>query len=244
MLKKLTYLLLLLLIATFLVGFGKPKIGKPDVLKSNIKDITLKIGDINSKLSSLEGTELDGVAKEEITYKHTSKSKYDDFFKNSAICYGGLVVTNTMSDDGTMNLKKFARTRAAEEAGREDLDEIIGDTHPDSLSLAQSIAILEHDKKQGKLSKEELKYFVFMAANLILAQQSLEASVKSAPELIANGTELTKDVKSDFEAKDTPGITKGLNNSISQLNKVKDEAPAAVENLAILVKAFTMLAAK
>ena len=107
-----------------------------------------------------------------------------------------------------------------------------------------SIAILEHDKKQGKLSKEELKYFVFMAANLILAQQSLEASVKSAPELISNSSELTKNVKSDFKAKDTPGITKGLNNSISQLNKVKDEAPAAVENLAILVKAFTMLAAK
>lgn len=59
----------------------------------------MTIADINPKLKPIAGTPFDAVQKEGITYYVTGKPKYDEFFKGSAVTYGGLAVANVMVKD-------------------------------------------------------------------------------------------------------------------------------------------------
>ncbi len=78
------------------------------------QDRTLTMHDVSPDLANLIGnTDLDFVRAAEIKYGYVNKSNYDNFFRSSAIAYGGLVAGQGLVDDATMNIKASARSNSA-----------------------------------------------------------------------------------------------------------------------------------
>lgn len=65
--------------------------GLKDKLSPKVEKVKLTTGDIEPKLSSLNGTEFDPFKDKPVEYLKTGMPHYDDFFKKSAIAYGSLL---------------------------------------------------------------------------------------------------------------------------------------------------------
>ena len=73
------------------------------VTAGEAQDRVLTINDVSPELGRLiGGTPLDFVAAAGIEYGVTGNSEYDQFFRSSAIAYGGFVVGRGLADDGAV----------------------------------------------------------------------------------------------------------------------------------------------
>jgi len=208
----------------------------------------LTIADVEPKLAEVTKIDksLDPFAKEKVTYGVTRKADYDGFFKKSAITYGGLLVGQIATDDVTRNLQGFARSRFAKGALDDEMKAVVGDTPEDELTREQSFFIMEREKAKGNLTKDEIKYALKMLAYLGITQLLVKESVESSAKLIPEGEKLLRAAPDNFKSKNEllilPKVKDGLQQSISQLNRVKDEGAGVVEELVILTQAMKIMA--
>jgi hypothetical protein len=90
------------------------------------QDRLLTLHDVSPDLARLiGGTELDFVAKAKIGYGVTGKSQYDQFFRESAVSYGGMTVGRGLTYDATIKLKVRPQQGRRRRARRPD-QEITG----------------------------------------------------------------------------------------------------------------------
>lgn len=199
----------------------------------------LTIGDVNTNLKVVEATPLDAVKSQNITYATTGKGEYDEFFKKTAIAHGGFEVGKTMSEDANVNLKRFARSHWSKIAVGEDLKDLLKDATPDTISAEQAVAILQAKRKE--LTKDEVRYFEETARNLGTAGVTVDASIKTIPQLLSQANKLLGTATTDFALWESSGIANEIQDSVTKLKQIKDDAPALTKNIFALSNALTML---
>ena len=204
----------------------------------------LTLADIEPALAGTGIPEQIGFADKEsiVTYMKIGKSSYDDFFKTSAKLNGLSVLATVMTTTATGQLKKYAMSKAADEAMQDNIKEFVGDVPPEEWSTEQSLAVMRMAKEQDNISKDEEEYFVNTALSLGIVAASLIKGMGEVGDLIKDGKSLIKNItKAKLKWKQIKPTTKGLKGSIKNLKNFKTNAPVAAEEMAVLVKGFKML---
>jgi len=145
-----------------------------------------------------------------------------------------------MTTQTTEELKKYAISKVADETLSQSIKEIVGDTPPEKYSIEQSIAIIKLAQQQGKIKDDEKKYFATTAVSLGVGVYSLGKGISEVSGLISKGNELLQNVKS-IKKTLILGATKGLKSSLTNLQGVVENAPPTLEEMKVLLEAFTAL---
>ena len=204
----------------------------------------LTLADIEPALAGTGIAEQIGFADKEsiVTYMKIGKSSYDDFFKTSAKLNGLSVLATVMTTTATGQLKKYAMSKAADEAMQDNIKEFVGDVPPEEWSTEQSLAVMRMAKEQDNISKDEEEYFVNTALSLGIVAASLIKGMGEVGDLIKDGKSLIKNItKAKLKWKQINPAKKGLKGSIKNLKNFKTNTPEAAEEMAVLVKGFKML---
>ena len=203
----------------------------------------LTLSDISSDLGRLiGGTPLDFVARARITYGFTGKSNYDDFFRNSAIAYGGYFIGQKLSDNATSNLKRYARGKLAVAELQSEIHEITQGADTTEWTTEQSFAVLEAARKKDQLSAEEQQYMLATAANIAATIPVVSASVESSTRLTGDAPGLVNGARDAFGMMKAPGIARNVHQSGDRVKAIPTEGPKLVESLTVLSRGLSMLA--
>jgi len=202
----------------------------------------LTMQDVSPELARLiGGTELDFVAKERISYGVTGKSNYDQFFRESAISYGGMTMGRGLTDDATIKLKGYARTKVAIAELEAQITEITGGKPPEQWTTEESIAVLQAAKEKDRLSEEENGYFVSTAAHVAATIPVVHASIASSQQLLGQVAGLTGGAPAAFGLMRGPGVARNVQRSGDRLKTVPTEGAGLVESLTVLSRGLSML---
>ena len=202
----------------------------------------LTLMDVSPDLARLLGnTPLDFVAAAQITYGYTGQSNYDEFFRNSAISYGGFRVGQRLTDNATMNLKKYARSKAAVASLQEEITALTQGADTSRWTTEQSLAVLQAAKKKDELSAEERDYMLTMAVNLAATIPVVEASASSSTQLTGTAPGLISNARSAFGLVKAAGVARSVRQSADRLATIPTTAPRLVESMTVLTRGLAML---
>ena len=206
------------------------------------QDRVLTLNDVSPELGQLiGGTPLDFVAKEEIKYGVTGKSEYDEFFKSSAVAHGGFVVGSGLADDATMNLKKYARSKAAVAELQEEIAELTGGADTSEWTIEHSLAVLGAAEKKDQLSDEERAYMVTTAAHIAASLVVVTSAVSASKDLTEQAPGLVSGARSAFGMRGAAGASRNVQRSADRIKGIPTEGPALMESLVVLSKGLAML---
>ena len=203
----------------------------------------LTIADIEPKLAFIGGASIGFVDDSEdglVTYIQIGDAVYDEFFKSSAKVDGLVILSKGMATTATGQLKKFAMSKAADAAMKENITDLVGDTPPEQWTTEQSFAVMKMAKQQNKISSDEVKYFATTAGSIGIAIVSLGKGVKEAKDLIPKAQELLQNAKS-IKPTLILAATKGIKGSLSNLNNVVKNTPKMLEEMKVLLNGFKAL---
>jgi hypothetical protein len=202
----------------------------------------LTLQDVSPDLARLLGnTPLDFVAAARITYGHTGQSNYDDFFRNSAISYGGFHVGQRLTDNATLNLKKYARSKAAVASLQEEIATLTQGADTSQWTTEQSIAVLQAAKKKDQLTGEERSYMLATAVNLAATIPVVEASASSSTQLTSTAPGLISNARSAFGLVKAGGVARSVRQSADRLATIPTQAPKLVESMTVLTRGLAMI---
>ncbi|MEP7327264.1 MAG: hypothetical protein ABI836_15035 [Gemmatimonadota bacterium] len=206
------------------------------------QDRLLTLSDLSPDLARLiGGTPLDFVANARITYGVTGNSSYDDFFRNSAVSYGGFMVGRRLTNQATLNLKKYARSKVAVAEMKDQIAELTQGADTASWTTEQALAVLAAAKKRDQLSAEESAYMLSMAANLAAAIPMVEASVSSSTQLTSTAPAMVSGARSSFGVLKAGSIGHNVQQSADRLATIPTEGPKLVEAMLVLSKGLAMI---
>jgi len=203
----------------------------------------LTIADIEPKLAYIGGASIGFADDSEdglVTYIQIGDAGYDEFFKSAAKLDGLVILCKGMTTTSTGQLKKFAMSKAADSAMKDNISGLVGNTPPEQWTTEQSFAVMKMAKAQGKINSDEVKYFATTAGSIGIAVISLGKGVKEAKDLLPKAQELLQNVKS---VKPTliPAATKGIKGSMGNLNDVVKNTPKMLEEMKVLLDGFKAL---
>jgi hypothetical protein len=202
----------------------------------------LTLMDVSPDLARLLGnTPLDFVAAARITYGYTGQSNYDEFFRNSAISYGGFHVGQQLTDNATLNLKKYARSKAAVASLQEEITALTQGADTSQWSTEQSLAVLQAAKKKDQLSAEERNYMLTMAVNLAATIPVVEASASSSTQLTGTAPGLVSGARSAFGMLKAAGVARSVRQSADRIATIPTTAPRLVESMTVLTRGLAMI---
>ena len=202
----------------------------------------LTLMDVSPDLARLLGnTPLDFVAAARITYGYTGQSNYDEFFRNSAISYGGFHVGQQLTDNATLNLKKYARSKAAVASLQEEITALTQGADTSQWSTEQSLAVLQAAKKKDQLSAEERNYMLTMAVNLAATIPVVEASASSSTRLTGTAPGLVSGARSAFGMLKAAGVARSVRQSADRIATIPTTAPRLVESMTVLTRGLAMI---
>ena len=182
------------------------------------------------------------MAQEEIKYGVTGKPDYDSFYKSSAIAYGGFLVGRGLTDDATINLKKYARSKAAVAELQEEIAELTGGADTSDWTVAQSLAVLQAAEKKDQLSDEERAYMGKTAAQIAATILVIEGSISASKDLIEQAPDLVSGARSAFGMRGAAGATRNVRRSADRIKDIPTEGPKLLESLVVLSKGLAMVA--
>jgi len=203
----------------------------------------LTIADIEPKLAYIGGASIGFADDSEdglVTYIQIGDAEYDEFFKSSAKLDGLVRLCGAMTTTATGQLKKFAMSKAADAAMKDNIRDLVGNTPKEQWTTEQSIAVMKMAKGQGKINSDEIRYFATTAGSIGIAVVSLGKGVKEAKDLVPKGQELIQNVKS-IKPTLIPAATKGVKASIENLNGVVKNTPKMLEEMKVLLDGFKAL---
>jgi hypothetical protein len=202
----------------------------------------LTLMDVSPDLARLLGnTPLDFVAAARITYGYTGQSNYDEFFRNSAVSYGGFHVGQRLTDNATLNLKKYARSKAAVASLQEEITALTQGADTSQWTTEQSLAVLQAAKKKDQLSAEERDYMLVMAVNLAATIPVVEASASSSTQLTGTAPGLISNARSAFGILKAAGVARSVRQSADRIASIPTSAPRLVESMTVLTRGLAML---
>jgi len=203
---------------------------------------TLTVADVEPKLAQLSISHEFGFTDEEgfVEYYQIGDPKFDDFFKTAAKLDGLVILAQGMTQSTTKQLKKYAMSKASDEALKENIIELVGNTPPEEYTTEQSIAVMKLAKQHHKVNKDELKYFAKTSVSLGVGVYALGKGVGEVGNLIADGAKLLKNVKS-VKPWLIPAASKGLKGCITNLKGIQKNAPSTLEEMKVLLEGFKAL---
>ena len=202
----------------------------------------LTLMDVSPDLARLLGnTPLDFVAAARITYGYTGQSNYDEFFRNSAVSYGGFHVGQRLTDNATLNLKKYARSKAAVASLQEEITALTQGADTSQWTTEQSLAVLQAAKKKDQLSAEERDYMLVMAVNLAATIPVVEASASASTQLTGTAPGLISNARSAFGILKAAGVARSVRQSADRIATIPTSAPRLVESMTVLTRGLAML---
>jgi hypothetical protein len=206
----------------------------------------LTLSDIDPKFEFLEDV---GIQVVLIDYPTTGIDRYNEFFKSSALIYFTAELSQSMVNNAAANLKNYARDHLAAGIMEENIQELIGDTPQDQLTIEQSLAVMRMEKEHDRITENESRYFFSMAGQLGIASLALIRGAKEAPDLVKKGKLLITHAWEDFTIMGFPRfwdiepVVSGLDESIGRLQHVTEIAPVLIEDIAVLLRGFKELSA-
>jgi hypothetical protein len=204
----------------------------------------LTLSDIDPKFEFLEDL---GIQVILIDYPTTGIGRYNEFFKSSALIYFTAELSQSMVNNAAASLKNYARDHLAAGIMEESIQEFIGDTPPDQLTVGQSLAVMRMEREHDRITDNESQYFFSMAGQLAIASLALIRGAKEAPDLIKKGKRLITHVWGDFTIMGIPRfwdiepVVSGLDESLGRLKHVIEIAPVLIEDIAVLLRGFEEL---
>lgn len=205
----------------------------------------LTLHDLDSQLAELAGNSpMDYMAASGIGYGITGQSSYDQFFRRSAVAYGGFYYGRRLVTEATDQLKRFARSKAAVASLQEEVTALTQEADTTEWTTEQSLAVLAAARKRDELSTDEKLYFFVMSALLAATVPVVRASVQSAPELVRTGRDLTRRIPNDFDIFEAPQMVFSLNRSMKQISAIPAEGSSLLESLVVLSRGFQLLSAE
>jgi hypothetical protein len=202
----------------------------------------LTMADVSPDLAHLIGnTPLDFVASARITYGVTGQSSYDEFFRNSAVSYGGFYVGQQLTDNATINLKKYARSKAAVAELREEIATLTQGADTSQWTTEQSLAVLEAARKRDQLTGEEQSFMLATAVNLAAAIPMVEGSASSATQLTNTAPGLVSGARSSFGMLKAAGIARNVRQSADRVAQIPTQAPRLIEAMTVLSHGLAMI---
>lgn len=218
--------------------FGAVCVGGPLAAQDRL----LTLHDVSADLDRLiGGTELDFVAKAKIGYGVTGRSQYDQFFRESAVSYGGMTVGRGLTDDATIKLKGYARNKAAIAELEAQIQEITGGAPPEQWTTEQSLAVLQAAKEKDRLSEEENAYMLATSARVAATLPVVHASVAASRDLLGQVNGLIGGAPSAFGVMRAPGVVSNLNRSADRIRRIPTEGTSLIESLTVLSRGLSML---
>jgi hypothetical protein len=154
-----------------------------------------------------------------------------------------------MVNNAAANLKNYARDHLAAVIMEENIQELIGDTPSDQLTVEQSLAVMRMEKEHNRISDNESRYFFSMAGQLGIASLALIRGAQETPDLIKKGKLLITHAWEDFTIMGIPRfwdirpVVLGLDESLGRLKHVTQIAPVLIEDIAVLLRGFKELKA-
>ena len=206
------------------------------------QDRLLTLHDVSPDLARLVGgTELDFVAKAKIGYGVTGKSQYDQFFRESAVSYGGMTVGRGLTDDATIKLKGYARNKAAVAELDAQIKEITGGAPPEQWTTEQSLAVLQAAKEKDRLSEEEYAYILATSARVAVTIPVVHASVSASRTLLGQVDGLVSGAPSAFGMLRAAGVVRNVQRSADRIRVIPTEGTSLLESLTVLSRGLSML---
>ena len=235
-----TFILVLMAAMVAMLGADVADAGKLGKLKKKKKPkYVLTLADIEPKLAALELGDWEFTG---IKYDHIGVSEYDEFFKSAAKLHGLVLLNQEMAGAATKSLKKYAMSRAADEAMKENIDGLVGDTPPEEWTTEQNVAVMKMAKAQKKISADETKYFAKTAGTMAIGVAALSKGLETAQDLAAQGAELQGNTSKVKKLK-IPAAVKGTKRSLEHVKAAGEEGPALAEEINVLISAFRALSA-
>lgn len=205
----------------------------------------LTLWDLDRQLAELAGNSpMDYMVTSGIGYGITDQSSYNQFFRRSAVAYGGFYYGNRLVTEATDQLKRFARSKAAVASLHDEVVALTQEADTTEWTTEQSIAVLKAAKKRDELSSDETLYFLVMSALLAATVPVVRASVQAAPELLSTGRDLTRRIPNNFDIFEAPQMAFSVNRSVKQLSAIPGEGSSLLESLLVLAHGFQLLSAE
>ena len=206
------------------------------------QDRILTLHDVSPALGELiGGTPLDFVAKQEIKYGVTGKPQYDEFYRSSAVAYGGFVIGQGLTDDATMNLKKYARSKAAVAELQEEIAALTAGADTSEWTIEQSLAVLQAAEKKDQLSNEERAYMVKTATHLAACMIVVKSSISASTELTRQAPGLVEGARSAFGMRKAAGAARNVRRSADRIKAMPTDGPKLLESILVLSKGLSMV---
>jgi hypothetical protein len=171
-------------------------------------------------------------------------AEYDQFFRESAIAYGGMTVGRGLTDDATIKLKGYARNKAAIAELDAQIKEITGGAPPEQWTTEQSLAVLQAAKEKDRLSDEENAYVLATSARVAATIPVVHASIASSRTLLEQTDGLVRGAPSAFGVLRAAGVVRNLNRSAARIRVIPTEGTSLIESLTVLSRGLSMLSAK
>ncbi|MHB1223892.1 MAG: hypothetical protein ACYC2G_07595 [Gemmatimonadaceae bacterium] len=228
-------------LATILVAILAP----PLLGQKSRPERKLTLHDVDRQLAELAGNSpMDYMATAGIGYGITGQSSYDQFFRRSAIAYGGFYYGRRLVTEATDQLKRFARSKAAVASLQDEVNALTQEADTTEWTAEQSLAVLAAARKRDELSTDEKLYFLAMSALLAATVPVVRASVQTAPDLVRTGRDLTRRIPNDFDIFEAPQMVFSVNRSMKQISAIPGEGSSLLESLVVLSRGFQMLSAE
>ena len=206
------------------------------------QDRILTLDDVSPELSRLiAGTPLDLIAREEIKYGVTSAPEYDEFFRSSAIAYGGFLVGRGLTDDATLKLKGYARSKAAVAELEAEIAELTSGADTSEWTTEQSLAVLAAADKKDQLSHEERAYMVSTAANVAATIPVVHAAISASAELTGQAPGLVSGARSAFGLRQAPGVVRNVQRSGDRIKDIPAHGSSLAEELLVLSRGLALV---
>lgn len=203
----------------------------------------LTIADIEPKLAYIGGASIGFADNSEdglVTYIQIGDADFDKFFKSAAKLDGLVRICQGMTTTATGQLKKFAMSKAADAAMKDNINDLVDNTPPEQWSTEQSIAVMKMAKGQGKINSDEVKYFATTAGSIGITVFAMGKGIVEAKDLVLQAKDLLQNVKAVSPLK-IPAATKGLKESLGNLNSVVKNTPKTLEEMKVLLDGFKAL---
>ena len=175
-----------------------------------------------------------------VEYIQINEDSFDKFFLSAAKTDGLSKLGMSLSDSATANLKKYARSHAADAALKEILASVVGNTSPDSLTVDQSMQVEKIVKEKNKMGEDEKKYFsnTTIALGAMATAQTL--CVKAANDLVNSGKDLPSKATS-LGAPKSVYAADGVKTSMENLKSFVENSPKLIKTLNTLLTGFQSL---
>lgn len=202
----------------------------------------LALVDVSTTLAQLIGNSpLDYVARGKIAYTVTGAARFDAYFRNTAIAFGGFYFGRHLIDDATTELKKYARSKMAVAELRAEIRALTQDADTSGWTLDQSLAVLNAASKRDQVTQEERLYFGAMSLLVAATVPVVRAALEAAPLLAREAPTLVRSAPDAVGILQVPRVLAGLDRSARQMAQIPREGVGLLESYAVLSRGLRML---